>query len=273
MSNRLLWILIIIWFIWAWYLYYNLSYLKDKNIALNNEKILNSQTTEIKKEPELIPVLVEKIELSNSQKIDELKEKTSSYKVIKVNDFSKAIFIENWNWLSLSLDWNEIWNFDLVDSDLLRVESIYWTDSDLYLEIWDKKYYYRNSTKNIYEIDLNINIIYVKNSSNDNLIIVTEKWSFTFNISSKKAEYFSFFNDFIYYNDWYIWLVKDSETRILKNIWINSSNKNSIIYYNPNTKEKKLVHWIDINIKYIFERYNKIYFIWENNEIFELINI
>jgi hypothetical protein len=49
--------------------------------------------------------------------------------------------------------------------------------------------------------------------------------------------------------------------------------ENLIIYYNPNTKEKRIVYKTDLLLKKIYFKQEKIYFEDSNNEEYELKNI
>ena len=277
MSNRFLWILIIIGFIWVWYLYYNLSYLPEKKLRIE-QNLQKSLVVEVKK-PELIKQIIDKPDLTNTQKVEDInmtwswvKENNQDYKTFNLVNNSKAHFIENNSKLDLYLNSNKIWSFTLVYSQYLRVDLISWSNLDLFIEVWADKYFYNNKAKTITQIDLNIHTQYVKTWSENNLIFVTDKWSFIYSIYDKSFEYFSYFSDFVYYNNWYIWLVRESDKRILSNLWFKTKN-NLIVYYNPNTKEKKIIYETDLNITKIYVQNNKLFFINDAWEMYELENI
>ena len=263
MSNRLLWILIIIWFIWIWYIYYHLEYLPNEQIKkINEEKIDNT----------IVKLNIEKKELSKDEKIIELKENIKNYKTFTLWNLSKVYFKENNNNLDIYLEDEKIWFFPLVYKEFLRVDLIRWTESDLYIEVWPKKYYYNYTTKIIRSVDLNIDIHYVKKISDKELLFITKKWPFKYYIKNHKLEYISYFNDFVYFNDWYIWVINKNEKRILKNLWFNTES-NLIVYYNSYTKEKSIIYETNLDIKEIYVKDNKFYFVSNNKEIFELENI
>lgn len=271
MSNKIIWVLIIIWFIWAWYLFITLN----NDIDIKKENLANlEEKQEIKeiKSPELVIQVIEKEKISNIEKIEEIKKKNSSYKIITLDNKNKVYFIKVDNSLDLFLNKTKIWSFSLVDYEYLRSELVKWTESDLYIEIWSDKFYYNDRSKSISEIKININVEYVKNWLDNNLIIVTTKGSFIYSIYDSSLNYFSYFNDFVYLNNWYIWLVQEDEKRILNNLWFEATN-NIVVYYNPSTKEKKIIYNTDLNIIKIYVVLNKLYLVTDDNEIFELDNI
>lgn len=284
MSNRILWILIIIWFLGLWYLYYETQYLprianeKQDNLTIENdelEKNINELILkeEIKKEIVLAKEVIEKKEISKIEKVKELRITKKAYKSFKLDDNKIVHFEKNENTLDLLIWTKKIWNFELVFSHYLRVENIKGSDNDLYIEVWEDKFYYNSNTKIITWITLNIDIQYVKIWLNNNLIFVTTKWSFIYQKYKKNLDFFSYFTDFIYYDDWYIWLVKQSEKRILNNLWLKSEKENIFVYYNPNTKEKKIIYETNVDIINVFVKNDKVYVLDSFYEIFELENV
>lgn len=272
MSNRILWLIILCMFILAGYLYYYMEYIPQKEANIAEEVEKQKQAVEVKKEPKLTKQIVEKVEISNAEKIEELKKKKNNYKVIKLENSSNTYFKEEDNSLDLYLDDKKIWSFELVYSEYLRVETIVWTQNDLYIEVWKNKYYYNFNTGIITLIELNIDVEYVKYWTDNSLIFVTTKWSFVYSFSSKSLEYFSFFNDFVYFDDWYVWIVREDEKRILNNLWFEGDN-NLIVYYNPTTKEKNIVFKTDLDIKKLYNLDWKVYIVTDKWEKFELENI
>lgn len=272
MSNRLLSIFVLIWIIWAGYLYYNFKYLPYKQVKIQQELKKQEEEIQVQKETKLTKQIVDEIKLTNAQKIDELKESNKNYKTFKL-DNSSAYFTKNEDSLDLFY-WNQkIGNFNLVDSSNLRVENISWIWEDLYIEVWLEKFYHNKVINAIKKIDLNIDVNYVKEWSFNSIIFVTTKWSFVYSIFDETFEYFSYFNDFVYFNDWYIWLVKKDEKTILNNLWFENINNNIIVYYNPNTKEKKIVYKTDFNINKIFIYNNSLFIKTDNGDVYELENL
>lgn len=276
MSNRLLWIIILSCFIWAWFLYYNLKYLPEKQQEIKaqviEEQKLKAKQSEIKKEIVLTKQVVDKVELTSEQKILQIKEDKQNYKTFNLKNWSKVYFKKIDNKLDLYSDNVKIWSFDLVYPEYLKVEAIEWSLNDLYIEVWSSKFYYNSKSWNTSEIDLKIDIIYVKKSSDNNLILVTKKWSFNYSINEKTLEYFSYFNDYVVLNDWYIWLVKKDEKRILNNLWFETDT-DLIIYYNPNTKEKRIINKPKVDVQKIYTFSSKLFLVDMEWEVYELENL
>ena len=273
MSNRILWILVMIWIFGAGYLYYTFIIIPAKNVRIQErleEQILLEQK---KQAPVLVKQEIVDVELTKAEKIQFIKDKKSSYKTFKFSNTLKAFFLENNNRLELYLNDDKIWNFDLVYTQYLNVELILWTSRDLYIEVWKYKFYYNDKTKLISEIELNIDVNYVKIWTNNRLIFVTDKGSFVYSIFDKKLEYFNYFNDFVYINDWYVWLVRKDEKRILNNLWFDIEDFNLIVYYNSSTKEKKIIYETRLDIIQIYTKNDKLYLITEDNKIHELENV
>lgn len=273
MSNRLLSILVLIWIIWAGYLYYNLKYIPNKQAKIQQELKKQEEEIQVQKETKLTKQTVDEVKLTNAQKIDELKESNKNYKTFKLDNLSTAYFAKNENSLDLFYWDVKIGNFSLVDSSNLRVESISWVWEDLYIEVWAEKFYYNKAINTTQKIDLNINVNYVKEWSFNSIIFVTTKWSFVYSIFDKTFEYFSYFNDFVYFKDWYVWLVKKDEKTLLNNLWFENIDNNIIVYYNPNTKEKKIVYKTDLNVSKIFIYNNSIFIKTQDWEVYELENM
>lgn len=275
MSNRFLWILIIFWFIWAWYLYYNLSYLpqiKAEELRLIQEKEDNEKKVLVKK-IDLVKKEIIKNNISNADKIEEIKENNKNYKTFKLNNNLKAYFKEISGKLDLYYNDNKIWNFNLINKDNLRVELILWSTNYIYIEIWNDKYLFNSITNIVKKIELNIEVLYVKKGLSNKLIFVTPKWSFNYNIFENKLEFFNYFNDYVYYNEWYIWIVRFNDNRMLNNLWFESNNENLIVYYNSSTKEKKIIFRTILDYKKLYIENNNIYIETEDWELYELENI
>ena len=280
MSNRLLWILIILVFFWTGYLYYNYKYLPAKEQKIQAqliEKQLIEQEQKaktIKKETVFKKEILIKKELTSEQKIQEIKANKQNYKTFTFDDWLKSYFLLNDNNLYLYFSGSQIWKFDLVTPDLLRVEKVYWKGDDLYIEVWNDKFYYNSITKNIVKIDLNIAVLYVKKADDKSLIIVTEKWSFNYSIFDKSLVYFSYFNDYVVFGDWYIWYVKTNQKRILTNLWYdNETGSDLIVYYNPSTKEKNIINRTKLNIIKMYMIADKLFVKTSDLSIYELQNL
>lgn len=275
MLNKIFSFLLIIFVFVAGYFYYKLVYIpytiqKQNEVIIQKQNELENKEIE-KKEIKLIKLNVEKQELTNNQKIEELKLKKNNYKSFSLKNAANVYFIESDDKLDLFLDDIKVWTFSLVYPEFLRVELVESTLNDLYIEVWNEKFYYNSLTKLITKIDLNIDIFYVKKSLNNNLILVTKQWSFVFNLSNKKLEYFSFFNDFLFFWEWYIWLVTKDDEIVINNLWL-SHDKTQIVYYNPITKDKQIIYSVNSVYYKIYLQDWKLVLEDNDNQNYELEN-
>ena len=145
MSNRLIWVLIILGFMIFWFFYWTFVYVPNK---IEEEKQAQIALEEWKKEISLVKVEVEeqeKTELTSEQKIEEIKLNNSFYKIIELWN-SKFYFSKNDNSLELKKDEKVVGDFDLVPEDKLDIQKIYSSNNDFYILIWNKKYIYNQNT-------------------------------------------------------------------------------------------------------------------------------
>lgn len=267
MSNRLLWILIILWFIAFWYFYYKYEYLP----LIEKEKS-NKQEINLKQEKKIWLKKIENINLEKSslEKIEEIKEKQKNYRSFEI-DNKKIFFRENERKLDLFYLEKYIWDFEKVDKSKIFLEKIYSGDNDLFIKLDEKKYIYNSSIWKINSFTLNISINYIKKYEN-NYLIKTEKGTFIYDFFKNELNYFSLLNDFIFYEDNLIWLINSEENMIKNNLWLSEYRDNLIISFNQNTKEKKVILETDKNLNKIYMKETKIYFEDIENNIFELEN-
>jgi len=265
--------MIILWFIVFWFFYWTFFYIPSKiEEKQKQEQLLLEQ----KKEVTLTQVKVDEIkkeiiELTPQEKIEELKKMNSFYKIIELED-NKFYFSKKDNLLELKINEKNIWSFDLVPENKLFINKIYSSWDDFYILNWNKKYIYNSASDLLLELDLSIDIDYIKRI--DNLYIIkTEKWSFIYDKINKNLEYFTFFDDFVYYKDFYIWIIKKEDNRRLKNLNIDSLSWNSIFKYNPKTKEKVSLYETNLSLDKIYNLDSEIYFIDSNNKTYKLENL
>lgn len=271
MSNRLIWILIILSFIIWWFFYWSFVYIPNKAEKEKQMQItLENERKEIKL-TKLDDEIIEAKTLTPEEKIEELKLTKSYYKIINLSN-DNFYFSKKDNTLDLKINNKLVWNFDLVPENKLDIQKIYSSENDFYLVVWNKKYIYNSLTDIIFELDLNIDVDYIKRSD-DIFIINTDKWSFTYNKTNNKLEYFTFFEDFVYYNYSYIWVVKkDDEVRI-KNLSLWNIDWNSIYFYNPKTKEKKSLYVSDLDLEKIYMEGSEVYFMDSSKWVYKLENL
>lgn len=213
-------------------------------------------------------------ELTNQERIEILRNKNKNYAYFKIVWLWEFFFREENNFLSLYFWKEKLWSFNIVDKSLIQLESIYWDNNFIYTKIWEKNSIIWLNSKIIYDLDLkNIEIRYIKKWLWNSFIIVSDKWSFVFDFKNLKSEYFSYFNDFIYYKDFYIWLItKDDEVR-KRNLWLEKEEENLVYLYNPDSKENKILYKTQKKIEKILIIDEEIIIIDENKDVFRLENL
>ncbi|MDD3793791.1 MAG: hypothetical protein PHI37_03195 [Candidatus Gracilibacteria bacterium] len=273
MSNRLIGILIVFSFGVFGFIYWTYFYIPSKieekqrqeQIALEQKKEIKLvEIKELEKENEIK-------ELTPQEKIEELKRINSFYKIIEI-ETDVFYFSKKDNILEVKLGEKIVGNFDLVPVDKLSISRVYSSGDDYYILNGNKKYIYNSVSDLLIELDLTIDIDYIKRSENL-YIIKTQKGSFIFDRNTKTLEYFTFFDDFVYYKDFYIGIIKKDDERRLKNLSISSIKGNSIFKYNPKTKEKKSLYETNLDLEKIYNLGDEIYFIDSNSKTYKLENL
>ena len=257
---------------------YYMSITKDwyetiqKNIVIEKNK-----TTELKidfeKKISLKKLEEEKKELTNLEKVDLLRKEWIYESYIKNKEWKEIYLKENKNKLELYLWKQLIWIFDIPENKKSDILEVFWSNNYILLKLWEKKYLYSLVSKQSYGIDLNIDINYIKLWENDNFIIVTDKWSFIFNKKKFSLEYFLFFHDFVFYKEWYIWIIKSDDSNRKNNLELNDSKNDIVLFYNPDNKEKKILYNLKEEIDKIFIENSEVILLKESWEKYTLENI
>ena len=244
MSNRLIWLLIILVFILLWLGYYfwvEKPYQEKQEIIKNEIEVLNKK--EIYKK-----VTLTKIEEKESESL------------LALNKEEK-IELKNKEILKIK---QNIWNILKINNiDEIKIQKISW-DKNLFLINFDKKNYIFNKKRlNLKNTYLNIPIIYAK-KINYKTYLITTKWTFILN--NNNLEYFSMFSDFVFQEWNYIWIIKNTDDYIKNNFNLEKNDWNLIFLYNPKKSIKKVLYRPDFEIKKILLKNNKVIIESENNE-------
>lgn len=276
-SNRLWWflILILVWILW--FLYWVFIYVPKLEEKKQEEEIKQTNSGITLTEVEKTPDLNLEGEINNSgsttssaEKIDELKKDLESYKIIQIWN-KKFYFLSNWVELSLYLNEKLISSFPIVVEEKIEIKNIYST-VDEFLIVLDTNYYIYNSIiDNLVPLDLKMKINYIKKDDNIYLIS-TDEWIFVFNLINNTIEFNDMFDDFTYYNDWYLGIIKSEDSRRQKNLWIYPQEENIIFYYNPVSKEKNVLYETNLNLTKIYKEGQDIYFEENDNRTYKLNN-
>lgn len=257
MKNRLYWflLLVLIVFVWLVYLIFRQETKRIENTnqswALEENKII---FTKIEKEKE---------KTSNTGKIQEIRDKNTNYAYFNVSG-EKFYFNIVWEKLELKHSGDVLWYFDVVLKKDLKVSEILWQEKLFFIEIWEKKYIYSELSWFVKNFETKLEINYSKISLWNFIFYSENKGAFVLYKDKNELEYFSLFNDFIFYKTWYIWVVSGSDTEKKSRFWLKNS-KNYILFYDPKTKNQKIVYELNFMPTKIYESDEKIYF--ENKEL------
>ena len=254
-----------------------LSFKKDIEIKEGEDFyldiVLEKNTSLEKLEIKEISGLEKKIKISPKEKIEALRKKNKNYLIIKLKDNREFYFVEkNWK-LDLIYDKNKIWTFDKIEKSKLLIREVIWNRNFILINIANNKYLYDIVSGKMISINLKIPINYIKKWLNDTeFLLVTSKWTFIYSLLNESIEYFIFFKDYIYFLDYYIWVINFDEKTKLINLWLESEKENLIIRYNPNTKEKKVLYKTGLSIEKIIKNKDKVIITNEKGEEYELKN-
>jgi hypothetical protein len=271
MHNRFLSILILIWVFWFWYIFYQLEIKPEKikkaeqvKIELENQKILEEK----KEEEEVSLIQIESIKKEENidnniaDKIEELKNKNNSYKSFELDSLWLFYFNELDNeklWLFHSE--KKLWKYEKVEKIDLDIKETIANNDYIYIRIWKDKYLYNLKTNNIVDIDLKLEVEYIKSWQNSKeFLFKTNVWTFVYLLDKNKFDYFNLFTDFIYYNNWYLWIIKKDDEVRFKNFNLDYINKDLIIYHDLKTKERKIIYQTELDLNKIYKQNTKIYF-------------
>ena len=249
MSNRLIWLLIILTFILLWLWYY---FWVEKN-SIN-----------IKKEQNKIEKTKSIIKKASLTKIEQTKNKKSLLSLTE--EETKNIEIRNNNKIleqsRIILRLNNIKN--------LEIQKIDWIQNLFLISLSGKNiknFIYNNRLLKLEDLKLNIKINYIK-YLNNNLYIITENWLFI--RKNKKLDYFPTFSDLVIKNWNYIWIIKNSDKSIKNNFNYSDLYWDLIILYNPKKSIKRILYKPNFEIKKILLENKQVIIINNNDEKFLL---
>lgn len=265
MKNRLLgfFILVIMIFVWAFWLLSR--QVTEKNISWNENFSWENEEKIIFQELEK----TEEIQTS-SWRIDEITKQNSNFSYFKIWEEEFFFNIVN-SKLEIKFWEKKIWYFDVVLESEIKVSEIFWWEKIFLIELWEKKYIYSKNSWFLKDFETELKINYAKVSEWNYLFFSEGKWSFVLYKQKNQLEFFHLFEDFIFYKNWYIWIVWENE-EIRKNKFWLEWKKNFVIYFEPKTKETKIIYELDFLPKNIWQTGEKIFLINTKNSIFFVEN-
>ncbi len=280
LSNRTIWILIILWFIIFWFWFYKYFFeIKLKTFVIESNRknfFWNLENNKFKKE---FFCWEKKCEIENIPPFEyKLYIKKKGYKEYKVNinlrkidnikiDLEKEIKIETSNKpLKNKIEENLL---KKANKNLV-FEEIYGKDNYIYYKVKDNLYIKNLYNNNIFTTSFKPKIIYIKSLWEDRLWIVSDLWTFRFNLINKNIDYFSIFNDYVDVWDFYIWVIKNDDKKRKINHSFENINWDLIVSYDKKTKKKSLIKSSKDTIEKIYLNSWKVYIILKNGEYFEI---
>jgi len=153
----------------------------------------------------------------------------------------------------------------------LQFRSIINSKNYLYAFYNKKLIFYNKNNNYSFDIDFYLNIEYIKELYPDLFVIKTNKWAFNFNKKTKEIDYFSLFDDYVYFNNFYIGVIDDNDLQRKNNLWFKNKKWNLVILYDLKTKTKRILYISDYKIKKIFIESNKVFIENSKNQKYEIV--
>jgi hypothetical protein len=164
----------------------------------------------------------------------------------------------------------KIWSFDRIEASKIKMDRVYGSKF-FYLHLWEDKYLYDLDGLNYKKIDLNLEVLYIKNGLWKVFLIKTHKWTFVYDYQSEKIDYFSMFDDVVFYKNWYLAVIKKDDKIRINNFSLDDKNsKDKIIFWNTQNKQKKLLLETEIDIDKLIYIDDKVIFLDKTWEEFSL---
>ena len=217
----------------------------EKEITLESVSLLNSDDANVNLESTDLwddsdsQLTQQELALLREEKIEALKNQRQSYAYFTIPQFWEVFFKAAWTWLNLSIT-DQLGNNKVIQSfstrpekNTISVQAIEWDEETIFITYGEKKYLYHILTSTFQELDLEIDVKYVKVLTGKTYWFVTEKWVFMYELFWKKTfEYFTMFSDYIFIKGWYIWLIHSGDTSKKKLLGLDSANGNIIVFHN-----------------------------------------
>lgn len=233
-----------------------------------------SLVVELEKKVFLESVIQDVTEETNKEKIKRLREENLYYARFQVNDGMLLTFKEIEGELLVQYRTGEsirdIHTFPLIEKLDIHVDTISQTEQ-IFIHVWDEKHILDLQNFSLTRIPFGLPVSYIKKGSSDKkYLVVTEKWTFVYDISNDSSQFQYLFKDFLYSWDDIIWVIYDDEEQKKSNFNISEPG-NLIIKYSPEYKTRKIVEATNLPIDRLEWQWEKIiFFAWENK--YELKN-
>ena len=216
---------------------------KTKEIWKDEKKITTKQRIiELRKQRLYKKLYTKVLKLWESEEIG-IKEKETQIEISYIKK-GKKIFIGS---------------FDKKNSPI-KIENIRDT-SYIFIENSWEKYIYGKRSHILWKLLLTPKIHYIKPwKTKEELIFITDKGAFIYNIGTNTFTYFYFFRDFVYLDDGYIGVIFSDEKQKRNNYNLEEESENIIMRYIPKTQERKILYKTNLDIEKIFFEWKEIFF-------------
>ena len=206
---------------------------------------------------------IQDVDIITSQKVTRLKYRN----FYSYYDFSEkwVFYIREYLWkLFLYHDiWEEerlVFDFKKVSPDKIHISPIYGTDFfNVYID--QNNYLFDNKTTWFRSLDLKKKIEYWKVArTSQDIIFVTDIWSYIYNLKERRSEYYIPFLDFVYVDDKdVIWLIEWDDEKRMNNLWVNTEKQRALFRYNTLTKSIKKIYETNEGIESFYLEKSRLY--------------
>ena len=195
------------------------------------------------------------------QKREELKKQKDLYFSIKTENNRYYFYDKNTQDNILTLWKNDVnlWNVPVILKDNIQIIEIIWSENEFIFQTDAGYKLFEIWKNNFQDFDFKIDISYIKKSNAQEYILITQKWPFIWNKAKNIFDYNHLFDDFILFNQSYIWIISSNNTILKNKIFPNESISGNIFYqYFPQTKQKQILFENNMTLEKIFYENEKI---------------
>lgn len=254
---------------------YSMTIEKDGYKTWNQDIILESKTTQEFQFQLDKQLQVEKIVVSDTQQeqttqnqIAELRMKDvleNAYALFDIETLGYLYFTKNNDttltlWYQNSGVTENLYTFPFFEKKDIFIQPVYHTLDTVLIITPNQKYIYNVVLKKVEEIYFPQPILYVK-KNDKNYAFVTQKWTFLYDVVTKKVEYFALFTDFIPLNSTqYLWVISENDTERKKNYNLENESWDLIVKYDIEKKRVKVLEKSYFKVQKIIKDSWNIYF-------------
>lgn len=245
-----------------------------KNIKVIPRKIQKFELI-LEKQAKLTQFIVNSaVELTPSQIIQAKRDESRFYVYFDIGPTEQITFTEVDQRLTINYSSEEeifeLIEIDVIPQDVIYAEKIGASD-DIFIKLGSQSYIFSQKLRKLIKLPFEIEIMYIKpGNSKWEYFVVTDSWTFTYDISDNSSEYQYLFKDFVNSGESVIGIVFQDEEQKKQNFDLDQAG-NLIIQYSQDNKERKILYGTTDNIDRIEKFWEKI-IITSGNSQFELEN-